>query len=678
VRKALVVVASASLGVLFATTPAFAVSPSINSPASPWTVPENNQGIPQTTTDIVVHDYGPTSGLPAGVPVYLEQCDGLNPATPGWSPTADCDIGTSPAAGIPDAVTGNYTFSHSDSNHAFTPFHGTSPSGEFDCLGPTETVPNDFLPHWRDCQLRASTNNGAVTGDQQFVTLTLPDSLTPVAPTNPVASEQVGQVTVQWNTPVYPGSSAITSETVTATPGGATCMVTMAPFRCAVSGLTNGTIYRFTVKATNGTGDSPDSTMSAPFVPGLGTYHSLTPCRVLDTRFGTGGLSTFTPNQTQELPFTSGTATACGVPATHVKGVLLNVTATGPTQGGWLTISPGDATIPNASNLNFAPGQTVPNLVAVKLGATGPNAGNVEITNTDVATPPHPPAGSVNVIADVTGYYGDGTETLAGQFTGVTPSRIMDTRFPPGSQNPSGLSTFTPGQTQDLTVGGVGGVPADADSVVMNVTAVGPTDVGFLTLFPKGATLPNASNLNLVAGQPAAPNLVTVKLGTSGKVSINNSGGCSCTPNVDVIADVLGYYRINTPSIVSGIINPISPQRILDTRFGTGGVTGPIGPQQTVTVDPEQAFGLPPLGMYTGVVVNVTETGATGPGWLNVYPSMTSLPTASNLNFVGGQTVPNLVKLKVGTDGKISITNTGGGSGGPNVQIIVDLVGFYS
>jgi hypothetical protein len=78
-------------------------------------------------------------------------------------------------------------------------------------------------------------------------------------------------------------------------------------------------------------------------------------------------------------------------------------------------------------------------------------------------------------------------------------------------------------------------------------------------------------------------------------------------------------------------------------------------------------------------VVNVTATAPIAGGWLTVYPSDQTLPTASNLNFAAGQTLANLVKLKVGTDGKVKITNTGGGpSGGGNVQIIVDIVGYYS
>jgi hypothetical protein len=48
------------------------------------------------------------------------------------------------------------------------------------------------------------------------------------------------------------------------------------------------------------------------------------------------------------------------------------------------------------------------------------------------------------------------------------------------------------------------------------------------------------------------------------------------------------------------------------------------------------------------------------------------MPVASDLNFVGGQTVPNLVVVKVGTDGKINIFNAFG-----SAHVVVDVVGWY-
>jgi hypothetical protein len=352
-----------------------------------------------------------------------------------------------------------------------------------------------------------------------------------------------------------------------------------------------------------------------------------------------------------------------------VAAVLMNVTATNTTGPGWLTLFPADATLPTASNLNFGAGQSVPNLVVVKVAQTGINAGKVSITNTGGITG----GPNVDVIGDVVGWYSDGTTAAANKFTGLAPTRILDTR-----SNVGLTGHFVPQAQRDLLVGGVGGVPANADSVVLNVTATNPSAGGWLTLFPTGQTLPNASNLNFAAGQSIA-NLVTVKLGTggsnAGKVTITNTGGVVGGGTVDVVGDVVGYYQ----SAGVSALTPVAPQRILDTRSGLGGTTGPIAAQGTVTVDPHTGGApVPPVGSYTGVVVNVTVTGPSAGGWLTVYPSDVSLPGVSNLNFAPGQTVANLVKLKVGADGDIKITNTGGITGGGTVQIIADIVGYYS
>ena len=95
------------------------------------------------------------------------------------------------------------------------------------------------------------------------------------------------------------------------------------------------------------------------------------------------------PNGQMDLPV-AGTA---GVPSGALaQAVVMNVTVTDGTQGSFLTVWPGDSTArPNVSDLNWVPGETVPNLVAVKLGA-----GQVHIYNL---------AGSTDVIADVAGYY---------------------------------------------------------------------------------------------------------------------------------------------------------------------------------------------------------------------------------------------------------------------------------
>lgn len=117
-------------------------------------------------------------------------------------------------------------------------------------------------------------------------------------------------------------------------------------------------------------------------------------------------------------------------------------------------------------------------------------------------------------------------------FVPLTPARILDTR-----QGVGGVTgPIVSGGTFELQVAGAGGVPADATGVVLNVTSTQTTAAGYATIWPAGEPQPETSNLNLTAGQDL-PNLVTVKLGTGGRISFFNFGGPA-----QLLADVAGYY----------------------------------------------------------------------------------------------------------------------------------------
>ena len=75
----------------------------------------------------------------------------------------------------------------------------------------------------------------------------------------------------------------------------------------------------------------------------------------------------------------------------------------------------------------------------------------------------------------------------------------------------------------------------------------------------------------------------------------------------------------------------------------------------------------------SAIVVNATVTQGTAQSVLTIYPEGINRPTASNLNWVAGQTIPNLVTVKLGTGGGISIYNAAG-----TVDVVLDLAGFYS
>jgi len=380
-------------------------------------------------------------------------------------------------------------------------------------------------------------------------------------------------------------------------------------------------------------------------VPASSRYTSVAPGRVLDTRNGTGGYSSpVGPGQT----ITVHLAGVGGVPSTGVAAVAVNVTVTNPTAPSYLTVSPTGSARPTASNLNYSAGQTVPNMVVAKLG-TG---GDVDVYNS---------AGSTDVVFDVAGWYSDGSTNTGGTYGSLSPARILDTRNGTGAP----AAAVVAGQSLNVRVTGVGGVPASGvGAVVLNVTAVGPTAGSYLTVYPNGSPVPTASNLNFGPGQNV-PNLVIAKVGSDGTVDVYNAVGLT-----DVVFDVSGWY--STSSSATGLYGPLAPTRILDTRNGTGGYSHQVGAGQSISVQAARVGGVPSTGV-PAVVLHVTVTNPNAGSYLTVYPNGSLVPTASNLNFGPGQTVPNLVVVRVGSGGMVNVYNAAG-----SADVIFDVAGWYS
>lgn len=133
--------------------------------------------------------------------------------------------------------------------------------------------------------------------------------------------------------------------------------------------------------------------LAGTFLPGTptvpGTFQPIVPTRVLDSRFGIGTPINPVPANGSVNLQVGGTAL---IPANAADTVIANVTVTNPTLNGYISVFPNGAN-PRTSNLNFAPGQTVPNLVYSLLG----NKEQVVFRSTS--------GGSVQLIADVAGYY---------------------------------------------------------------------------------------------------------------------------------------------------------------------------------------------------------------------------------------------------------------------------------
>jgi len=397
------------------------------------------------------------------------------------------------------------------------------------------------------------------------------------------------------------------------------------------------------------------------YTPFPGKYQPVTPYRILDTRFGPGLQQKLQQNETRTIAIAGqpGSPVPAMNSATPPAAVVMNVTVTNPTAASYLTLFPTGVTRPTASNLNFTPGQTVPNLVEVALGPDG----NVNVYN-------H--AASTDVIFDIEGWVStQNTVTgTAGLFRALTPYRVLDTRT---------SSRLFQGDANTITLqvagtGGAGGVPANASSVVMNVTVTNPTAASYLTVYPSGASRPTASNLNFTPGQ-TVPNRVQVKLGTGGTLKLYNNLGY-----VDVVIDVNGWFTDGSdPAATGGAFTGVTPYRVLDTRYGPG-QRPPLGTNQSMQLMiagqggvPAMTAGVPP----TAVVLNVTVTDTTGPSYLTVYPGDAAWPGTSDLNWVPGETVPNLVVVRLGRSGTsaagtINIYNHIG-----STSVVVDIVGWY-
>ncbi len=331
-------------------------------------------------------------------------------------------------------------------------------------------------------------------------------------------------------------------------------------------------------------------------------YSSLLPARLLDTRPGSAtvdglfaGVGAVGPGQTLNLTVGG----RGGVPE-GAGAVALNVTVTGPSAPSFLTVWPTGVARPNASNLNFTPGDTIPNMVIAQVGTNG----LVSIYN-------H--AGATDVIVDVLGWFPTG----AG-YSSLVPARLLDTRAGYSTVDGlfAGVGVVGPGQTLNLMVGGRGGVPAGAGAVALNVTVTNPSAPSFLTVWPTGVARPNASNLNFTPGQ-TIPNMVIAQVSANGLVSIYNREGTT-----DVIVDVLGWFPTDEDEGYASLV----PARVLDTRPGSSTVdglfagVGAVGPAQTLNLTVTGRGGVPASGVGA-VALNVTVTGPSAPSFVTVWPT---------------------------------------------------------
>lgn len=348
------------------------------------------------------------------------------------------------------------------------------------------------------------------------------------------------------------------------------------------------------------------------------------------------------------------------VPST-AGAVVLDVTAVNPTASGFLSVYPtgsisdpatADANGTLTSNLNFAAGQTVANLVEVPLSSSG----SVTIYNN---------AGTTGVDVDVFGYYSPlpSTGATSGLYNPISPTRVLGT-------DAAGQSVAQ-NSTTPVTVAGVDGVPSNATAVVVNLTASDATAGGYVSAYAAGSTQPTVSNLNYAAGQVVA-NRAVVPVGSNGQIDLYNSFGPGVTSgSVNLDVDLDGYYTGSAAESGGAFVAMSSPMRVIDTRSSMNGTS--------IAANSTEKFTIPSSDVptnATAVAANVTVVPETmNPGFLTVYPtSDSSAPVASDINWTGGMIVPNFTYLPTDGTGAFNAFNNPGGA----VNLVADVFGYFT
>jgi hypothetical protein len=270
--------------------------------------------------------------------------------------------------------------------------------------------------------------------------------------------------------------------------------------------------------------------------PGQGGlyYHPLpAPVRLFDSRPGETACDApgLLLGNNGTRPVTAhGTCAGATIPSS-AKAIVGNATVVNFISTGfdWITLYPGDAARPNASNLNFHENHIVPNWFVVGLS----NDGKFNIYS----------SGSTHFIVDVAGYFSD--EAVDANGAGLlynalpAPVRLLDTRPGESGCDAPGAALgndATRTQTAHRTCFGVT-VPSSAKAVVGNATVVNFISTGFhwITLYPFGAAQPNASNLNYRENH-IVPNAFWTGVSGDGKFNIYSHGA------THFIVDLTGYF----------------------------------------------------------------------------------------------------------------------------------------
>ena len=196
----------------------------------------------------------------------------------------------------------------------------------------------------------------------------------------------------------------------------------------------------------------------------------------------------------------------------------------------------------------------------------------------------------------------------------------------------------------------------------------GQSKSGFVFLGPTATGSPTSSTLNFPVGDTRA-NAVTVALDGTGHLSAVYK---SSTPGAktNLFLDVTGYFDSTGNRYI-----PLSPVRVMDSRDGTGGISGKFVNGTPRNFDVAETGATVP-GTAVAITGNLTVTTQSKSGFVFLGPTAAPNPSSSTLNFPVGDTRANAVTVGLnGTGGLGAVYRSS--TLGATTNLFLDVTGYF-
>jgi hypothetical protein len=504
-----------------------------------------------------------------GTSVASAASNSVIPATVPNAPTVGTAVGGNAQASV------SFTAPAFNGGSAVTGYVVTSSPGGITATGTVSPIVVAGLTNGAAYTFTVAAANAVGVGAASAASNSVTPATIPGAPTIGAVTGGNAQASVSFTAPVSNGGNAITGYTVTSAPGGITATGAASPI--IVSGLANGTVYTFTVTATNAVGTSVASTASSSVVPA-----TIPDAPVIGTavKGDTQALVAFTAPAWNGGNAITGYTVTSNPGGVVVAGAASPIMVTGLTNGTAYTFTVTATNAVGTSMASAASNSVIPAGVPGSATAVSAAAGNTQA--------------SVSFTAPVS----NGGSAITGYTVTSTPGGITAT----GTANPIVVTGLTNGTAYTFTVtaanvNGAGIASAPSNSVVPASVPGAPT-IGTAVEGNGQATVsftaPASNGGNAITGYTvtSSPGGVAVTGAASPIIVTGLTNGTAYTFTVTATNGI----GASAASAASNSVTPTPPPVAPTTFRGTAAVGTPTTTAQVALTWAETT---PVIGGYT-------------------------------------------------------------------------------